>query len=203
MEQEMKISTDAVRRLRAKHGWSQDQLAVASGLSLRTIQRLEAVGTASMGTKVSLAATFGVELTELSEKISEATGGINHQAKHICSLMIGLAVMACGFIAESGRLPGLPTADGLAVVIALLGALGAILAIASAFRLISYGQVVGVGLLVLGTPLVTLLIGGIFVAVSSNYSPTWQVAVFGIGGAAFVYMALRQFKQPQQCAKVA
>ena len=69
MEEVMKISSAVVRRLRTDRGWSQEQLAIASGLSLRTIQRVEADGTASMGTKVSLAATFGVQQHAASRKV--------------------------------------------------------------------------------------------------------------------------------------
>lgn len=65
-EQDMKISADNVRRLRVERGWSQEQLATASGLGLRTIQRVEAEGRAARETRVCLAATFGVELAELS-----------------------------------------------------------------------------------------------------------------------------------------
>lgn len=67
--QEMKISSAKVRRFRSEHGWSQDQLALASGLSLRTIQRVEAEGNASRETHVCLAATFGISLAELSDEV--------------------------------------------------------------------------------------------------------------------------------------
>jgi hypothetical protein len=35
----MKINVDVVLRVRKQKSWSQDELAVASGLNLRTIQR--------------------------------------------------------------------------------------------------------------------------------------------------------------------
>lgn len=65
-QEEMKISAATVRRLRAEHGWSQEQLAAVSGLSLRTIQRVEAEGSASLETRTSLAAAFAVPLAELA-----------------------------------------------------------------------------------------------------------------------------------------
>lgn len=68
-EQEMKISSAKVRRFRSERGWSQDQLALASGLSLRTIQRVEAEGNASRETQVCLAATFGISLAELADEV--------------------------------------------------------------------------------------------------------------------------------------
>jgi transcriptional regulator with XRE-family HTH domain len=62
MESPMKINADNVRQFRLNQGWSQEQLSHASGLGLRTIQRVEAQGTASQETAVCLAATFDVEL---------------------------------------------------------------------------------------------------------------------------------------------
>ena len=58
MEKELMINSTVVKELRKKSGWSQEQLANASGLSLRTIQRVESESKASMETKVCLAATF-------------------------------------------------------------------------------------------------------------------------------------------------
>ena len=42
MDASMKINSEKVRDLRNKRGWSQEQLAAACGLGLRTIQRIEA-----------------------------------------------------------------------------------------------------------------------------------------------------------------
>ncbi len=67
IEQDMKISAAEIRRLRTERGWSQEQLAAASGLGLRTIQRVEAEGKAARETRVCLAATFNVPLTDLLE----------------------------------------------------------------------------------------------------------------------------------------
>ena len=65
MDASMKINSEKVRDLRNKRGWSQEQLAAASGLGLRTIQRIEAEGNISRESKVCLAATFDVGLSEL------------------------------------------------------------------------------------------------------------------------------------------
>lgn len=65
-QNDMKVSSATVRRLRTERGWSQEQLAVLSGLSLRTIQRVEAEGAASRETRTSLAATFDIQLAELA-----------------------------------------------------------------------------------------------------------------------------------------
>jgi transcriptional regulator with XRE-family HTH domain len=54
-----------IQKLRLKQGWSQQQLADASGLSARTIQRIEAGQPASTETLKSLAAVFEVDFSTL------------------------------------------------------------------------------------------------------------------------------------------
>ena len=44
---EMKVKSALIRKLRGAKLWSQEELAVACDLSLRTIQRLENSGSAS------------------------------------------------------------------------------------------------------------------------------------------------------------
>lgn len=54
-----------VQKLRLQRGWSQQQLAELSGLSTRTIQRIENGQAASMETLKSLAAVFDVDFAIL------------------------------------------------------------------------------------------------------------------------------------------
>lgn len=62
-----------IQKLRLKQGWSQQQLAEASGLSVRTIQRLEAGSPASMESLKCLAAVFEVDLATLSPEDTMTT----------------------------------------------------------------------------------------------------------------------------------
>ncbi|MBN8938498.1 MAG: helix-turn-helix domain-containing protein [Rhizobiales bacterium] len=57
--------TILVQKLRVQRGWSQEQLAVLSGLSVRTIQRIERGQPASTETLKSLAAVFEVDFNTL------------------------------------------------------------------------------------------------------------------------------------------
>ena len=57
-----------VRKLRLERGWSQETLAELSGLSVRTVQRVERGASASLDTLTALSAVFEVELTELSKE---------------------------------------------------------------------------------------------------------------------------------------
>lgn len=54
-----------IQKLRLKRGWSQQQLADASGLSARTIQRIEAGQPASTETLKSIAAVFELDFSIL------------------------------------------------------------------------------------------------------------------------------------------
>lgn len=56
-----------IQKLRLQRGWSQEDLAALSGLSVRTIQRLERGQPGSLESMKALAAVFEVELNTLQE----------------------------------------------------------------------------------------------------------------------------------------
>jgi len=68
-----------VQTLRLKRGWSQQQLAEASGLSVRTIQRLETGHPASVETLKSLAAVFEIDFSTLKPEQSMASTDTERQ----------------------------------------------------------------------------------------------------------------------------
>ena len=55
-----------VRKLRLQRGWSQEQLAEMSGLSVRTIQRIERGRPAGLESLKSLAAVFETDVSNLT-----------------------------------------------------------------------------------------------------------------------------------------
>ena len=57
---ETSVNSDKIKQLRIERSWSQEKLALASGLSLRTIQRVENEGVCSLDTRQAIAATFQV-----------------------------------------------------------------------------------------------------------------------------------------------
>lgn len=61
----MQIDSSKLRQLRNQRQWSQEQLAEACGLNLRTIQRMEKSGKASMESVRALAAVFEVDAADL------------------------------------------------------------------------------------------------------------------------------------------
>ena len=54
-----------IRRLRLARGWSQEQLALCSGLSIRTIQRIERGHNAGLESVKCIAAALDIDLSEL------------------------------------------------------------------------------------------------------------------------------------------
>jgi len=64
-----------IQKLRLQHGWSQEQLGELSGLSPRTIQRLEKGQAASVESLKALAAVFEVDFNRLKEP--DMTAAIN------------------------------------------------------------------------------------------------------------------------------
>jgi len=60
-----------IRELRLERGWSQEQLAQLSGVSVRTIQRIENDRNAGLETWKSLAAAFDVPVKALMPNIEE------------------------------------------------------------------------------------------------------------------------------------
>ena len=61
----MKINADLVLSARKQKSWSQDELAVASGLNLRTIQRIESEASASLQSKKALASALDLDIHAL------------------------------------------------------------------------------------------------------------------------------------------
>jgi transcriptional regulator with XRE-family HTH domain len=64
----MKVNTAKVSSLRSSRSWSQDELATAAGLNLRTIQRIENEGTASLQSLKAIAAALEADLESLKQK---------------------------------------------------------------------------------------------------------------------------------------
>lgn len=62
----MKINRNTVKENRLMRGWSQQHLADVCDVSLRTIQRTENLGAASNETTMALAASFVIEIADLT-----------------------------------------------------------------------------------------------------------------------------------------
>jgi len=64
----MKINVDVVLTARKQKSWSQEELAIASGLNLRTIQRIESEASASLQSKKALASALDLDVHDLDHE---------------------------------------------------------------------------------------------------------------------------------------
>lgn len=62
---QMKINADLIIKLRKQKPWSQEELAIASGLNVRTIQRIETEASASLQSKKALASALDICIQDL------------------------------------------------------------------------------------------------------------------------------------------
>lgn len=92
MELAMNVDPALIKKKREEKSWSQEHLATVSGLSLRTVQRVEADGSASADTRMAIASAFGIERLDLMPKqtAKRATPG-----QITCSRITG-ALLALG-----------------------------------------------------------------------------------------------------------
>ena len=90
-----RINAEKVRALRNSKAMSQAELAAASALSLRTIQRIESEGVASLESKRSLASVLEVSISHLEGGRSSVSGNTRHHTGLVCgstSALIGGAI---------------------------------------------------------------------------------------------------------------
>ena len=68
---DVRVNRALVRKLRLEKSWSQEMLADKAGLNLRTIQRIESKGVASLQTRRSVATALGIDPSTLEVPGSE------------------------------------------------------------------------------------------------------------------------------------
>ena len=68
---EMKVDIQRIKTERARRAWSQEHLAEAAGLGLRTVHRIEKSGRASLESVKALAAVFELMIEEITLDSSE------------------------------------------------------------------------------------------------------------------------------------
>ncbi|MGJ8678907.1 DUF4177 domain-containing protein [Paraglaciecola sp.] len=64
----MKVNAELIHNLRKENSWSQEELGIATGLNLRTIQRIESESTASLQSIKALASAFEIDVRDLDYK---------------------------------------------------------------------------------------------------------------------------------------
>lgn len=97
-------SSNQVKQLRLQRAWSQEQLAELTGVSVRTIQRIENGDRPALETLSALAAVFEVNVaditgdapagneTSLDQRIEEAKARLQQESRFLRSLSTALVV---------------------------------------------------------------------------------------------------------------
>ncbi len=93
----MLLKKDVIKQTRLDKGWTQGQLAELCDLSVRTIQRTEKSGVASMETSLAIASVFEINVDELYvkegivEDVSEIPAKITYIG-FVVMFLIGLLI---------------------------------------------------------------------------------------------------------------
>ncbi len=86
------LDSNKLKHIRQDKGWSQDLLAKASGLSLRTIQRIESDGRASAESFLSISSALELSPNVLHSSLNKLS--VNWTRKMIMHGVIGLSVIS-------------------------------------------------------------------------------------------------------------
>jgi transcriptional regulator with XRE-family HTH domain len=96
----MQLNQKTIKQLRNDKNWTQQSLADACGLSLRTIQRVEKEGVASRETMMSLCAVFEVKQSSLInlDDVEEANDNQTTVNMKLHLMMLGAAALFGGLV---------------------------------------------------------------------------------------------------------
>lgn len=111
---DMKINRDVLIQARSARAWSQQQLADVSGISLRTIQRIEKSGVASNDSLQGLCAAFNKEPTYFLVHTEQVT-----KQKGMVKMVLGSVVAA--LLVLGGTYLSLPSAETIVLNIEYRG----------------------------------------------------------------------------------
>jgi len=88
----MLLNVTLVKETRINRGWTQAQLAELCAVNIRTIQRVESDGAASLETTMALAAAFDLEIKELFENPEMEKKNSNKTLYIVLSLIAGFVL---------------------------------------------------------------------------------------------------------------
>lgn len=101
----MNVNQEKIKAMRVERGWTQQHLADVSNLSLRTVQRIESLGVASMETVNALCSVFEIERKQLlgenlSDSIKKAADRPPTRliVSHIFAFTVGVVLTAISFM---------------------------------------------------------------------------------------------------------
>ena len=130
METEVRLNPAGVKRLRESKSWTQEHLASAAGVSLRTIQRMEAEGSASAESRLAIAAALGVPVENIHLALEAGDSTRSMEFRRIAiGTRWGYAGVILGTLASgAGILSGSASPEQAATALGILGAFAGIAA---------------------------------------------------------------------------
>ena len=128
MEYEVKLNPAGIKKLRESRSWTQEHLANASGVSLRTIQRIEADGSASAESRLSIAAALGVPVENINLALESGGTRCSDDLRRIAvGRRWGYTGLIAGSLASAaGILSGSSTPAEASTALGILGALAGV-----------------------------------------------------------------------------
>jgi transcriptional regulator with XRE-family HTH domain len=100
---DMQVDGKLIKAERERRAWSQEHLAEATGLGLRTIQRIEKTGAASYESARALAAVFGVDVARLRAPVAAQSGRLRIPVPLRPALGVLAAVLVAGALFVTSR----------------------------------------------------------------------------------------------------
>lgn len=92
----MLLLTSKIKQLREEKGWTQEVLAKASGLSLRTVQRIESTGKASSESTLAISSALDVTAKQLA--LPSGHIPIRHSRRVIIHNVLAIGVISAAII---------------------------------------------------------------------------------------------------------
>ncbi len=80
---EMNVNRELIKKLRIQKSWSQEKLAENAGVSLRTVQRVETDGVASLQSRAAIAQALEVEPAALDVEENEVLPREGHEKSKV------------------------------------------------------------------------------------------------------------------------
>ena len=130
MENAVKLNPAGVKNLRESKAWTQEHLATAAGVSLRTIQRMEADGSASAESRLAIAAALGVPVENIHLALEVGESAQSAELRRIATgTRWGYAGLCAGTLASAaGILGGSSSPEQASTALGILGAVAGIAA---------------------------------------------------------------------------
>src|SRR5262245_18124385 len=89
---EMNVDAKRIRLERERRAWTQAQLAGATGLGLRTVQRIEREGSASFESAQAIAAALELAIADLRSESNAETPAVPFAVRAVLAALSGAAV---------------------------------------------------------------------------------------------------------------